>query len=186
MLPKDLAKGRSWEPWKIFPKIMISEFFSKVQGLLGGTNGDNAGEWGSLQGYGRVENPHVPMIRMYEEIESCFPDLTSDEIDKILAALPSAYYGAEKKDLLLLARKKRGLVFDENQKLSRLLSDCSLDVTIDQLDCLITVVDLAQRGGKPLGTMIRTILHGGTEESRGPQGGVPVGGFAARRVGDRV
>ena len=43
MLPKDLAKGRSWEPWKIFPKIMISEFFSKVQGLLGGTNGDNIG-----------------------------------------------------------------------------------------------------------------------------------------------
>ena len=41
MLPKDLAKGRSWEPWKIFPKIMISEFFSKVQGLLGGTNGDD-------------------------------------------------------------------------------------------------------------------------------------------------
>ena len=41
MLPKDLAKGGSWEPWKIFPKIMVSEFFSEVQGLLGGTNGDH-------------------------------------------------------------------------------------------------------------------------------------------------
>ena len=54
MLPKDLAKGRSWEPWKIFPKIMISEFFSKVQGFLGGTNGDLiaffTGNTGSVSG----------------------------------------------------------------------------------------------------------------------------------------
>ena len=63
------------------------------------------------------ENPHKALVDEYERIASMFTELNEDEVEKIIAALPSAFYASEK---LLLAKLKRGFVPCENLRMNRL------------------------------------------------------------------
>lgn len=86
------------------------------------------------------ENSHRALVDENKRIESMFTEVNEDEVEKIIAALPSAFYASEKKDLLLLAKRKRGFVPFENLRMNRFKADCAFDVTVDQLDSILTVV----------------------------------------------
>ena len=119
------------------------------------------------------ENPHRALVDECERIESMFTEVNEDEVEKIIAAFPSAFFASEKKDLLLLAKRKRGFVPFENLRMNRFKADCAFDVTVDQLDSILTVV---------LGQMARLGLI--PNEVKRP-GGMPAGGWRPCLVGAR-
>ena len=53
-----------------------------------------------------LENPRRNLIKEYENVSALFPGLKLTETDAILSALPSSVYSTDKKDAMLLSRKK--------------------------------------------------------------------------------